>query len=1513
MGPLSLLLNNTFPFMKNRRIVTFLLVLLLSVTVWAQKTAIRFDSENLPTQLQSYINQATSDDSKKKANAKLITQFAGIYSTLDATMQERLVEIFTATQKQKIRQMPELCDFITTLCTINKTDATNFASWLDCIQYIQANKAGKAFNDFVDFSTALVTERTLSSSRSATWQAAAGSHYVLSQNGREIIITFNEPTDIYYGSDKDNGTIYGTTGRYSYFDNHWKGNGGRINWDRTGIPTNACWAVLNNYEANTKLAKFVADSVQFTYTKYFSQPIMGRVEEMLDHPMEPGKYNYPKFRSYQNDFVLNDILPGADFRGTFMMNGSKFITSSTENPSSLVFNRGGEPFIVVTSTKFNIANNKAVSERASVKIYIDGDSIYNNGVTLRYSASDKKLILVNDSKRNYYSPYTNTYHNLDMYCEQMVWSTDKDIIQMSMLGETGGASFATFESSNYYSLKKYREIQGIDEQSPVVKVFKFAKANGGLYEFSISEFASAIKMDVSQAKLMVHNLAKGGLVSYDENINMVYVKDRLTDYVRAYSKSKGYDYDAIALESTTNGRNAELNLATNDLLIHGVDSFFVSDSQHVEIKPTRGELLIKRDREMHFSGVIYAGRFGMRVKNATFYYDKFSFDLPDVETMIFSVERFDDPSKLHAVNNTLAKLVGSLDIDKPDNHCGLIKNKEYPIFRSQSESYVYYDNKSLYNGAYTKDKFYYKIDPFTLNSLTDFKTDSLKFTGCLTSAGIFPDIKQPLTVQSDYSLGFIMKTPKEGLPAYGGKGQFINQLHLSNKGLRATGDLKYLTSFSHSNQMVFLPDSMLSITDTFIVREEGGFPDIRNGRTNQSWYPYLDSMQICQSAKGNPFIMYHNEAKLAGCVILRPEGAIANGTITIREGQFESDRFRLQPMEMFADVSSFTLRSDVYKALAYKATNMKSHVDYKTHHAILTSNAQLQRTELPVMKYVAEIDKVDWDMNHQSLAMINSKSENSGGLEGLGIRERLRHTQQPGARFISTDSKQDSLQFYALASDYKYNHAQLTNRGVFLINVADATIAPAFDTVHINAGGAMSQLKNAQLLASRNNGYHRIYEADLIIEGRQKYNGKGYIDYIDEDEKVQKIYLDKIAPNSQGVSIAQGTIESKTQFTLSSAFGFAGIVRVEANKENYYFEGGVRLIHQCTPVEQLGLLAFKGYLDPKNIQIEVPELPIDWHGDRITASILFDKTNMQPQMAFLTKERAADNELMTAQGLISYNKDSKIYTLAAPEKLENFDEYISPYLQLNTNECVLSAEGPINFGLKKGNTNTFAYGTAQLGRNNNDFMMNSIFGFSFPMEADIVTAIAQQIGDDLRLSPSKPENEVLRHAMIHYQGAERGEDNYSIYVSSGSYDKIPKEFENTFLFEGIKWEYSPALGYHYSGIASLAAIGKKQLHLDLRVKMQIYRRGNANYLNMYIQAATDHWYYFSYEANTQQMIIYSSVGEVEDMIKSLSAEKRQIDGGEGKGVFHYRIGTSKSEVPNFLLRMEGGTPENTND
>ena len=1491
------------------RMLAVALALCWAATATAQKDRdAQFQAPTLPQQMEEYLNKATSDKGKQKANTQATQDFAQAYAEMPAPMQERVTAIANTARKLRPRPLPDMLDFVETVTRFHGDPAAkgNFEPWVACIEYIQGrNKKVKDFTDFIAFSRQLLRDRSLGGSRSATWQAQEGTPFTLALEGNQIVVDFDKPFELYYASDKDHGVIYGTTGRYYYFDQRWMGNGGRLNWDRTGIPTTACWAALRGYEAITKFAKFTADSVMFTNTNYFNTPIMGRVEEALSAPMAPEKYTFPKFRSYQRDFRLKDILPGVDYSGSFMMNGAKFITSDDKHPATIVFYRQGKAFATARSTQFTITHDRITSEKAAVKLYVGEDSIYNDGITVRYLLAGKQLTLLNDRKRNYYGPFLDTYHKLDLYCEQIVWNAKDDKLEMKMLGSMGDQTFATFESNNYYSEAKFRQIQGIDETSPVVRVFKYMKGRGMTYDFFMDEFAQYLRMDMSQAKLMIHTLASNGLVSYDENESRIYVKDKLADYYQAWVKNRKEDYDALVMESNAKGNNAVLDLANNDLRIEGVQRFVLSDSQQVSILPREGKVTVKKGRDIDFSGRVDAGRFIMFVTDAQFQYDSFRLELPHVDSMMFFVTQFDDPKKEHIVYTPLYTLVGDLRIDRSDNHSGLKKTKDFPIFNSRENGYVYYDRPNIHHGAYTRDRFFYTLHPFVIKDMVDFKTDSLRLDGVLTSAGIFPDIKEPLRVQRDYSLGFTTKTPQEGYAAYGGKGKYKNVIDLSYQGLRGAGRLDYLASSQASKEFFFMPDSTVARTDTLLVREGGAFPDIRNGQALTRWFPAQDSMRMQQIRGGHAFRMYRDDALLDGNVVLRPHGATAEGNVTVDDGTISSDRFALQARTLDATVSNFSLRSETYDNVAFSAQNMRCHTDFDRRRAEFTSNTPMGRTELPLLAYAAYVDKFSWEMDKKELDLLNSQSAGDEGLAALDIRARLGRGEMPGALFVSTDPKRDSLRFRSGQGSYLYNAGQLSCRKTYLVPVADAVIAPAGDTLHIRAGGAMDLLKHATILANTSSKHHVFTDADVMIQGGSQYDAKGHVAFLGDDKRRQDIYLTRIAPDGNGHTVGEGIVRDTQNFRLNEAFGFEGKVRVEADTQYYFFDGGIRLLHHCVNADKVGALAFATYLNPGEIRIPVPELPTDYKGNRIAAALLYETSNMMPRIAFLTNDRAADNEMMTAHGFLSYNKERKEYIIASDEKLSDPDNVVEPFLALSTEGCAMRGEGPVDWQVKHIIAKTFTYGTVSINDSDiKDMRLNTLFGFSFPIDGKALEAMQQFVGEDLRLAPSSPDNDVVRRAMMHHLGAEAGAEAYSAYVGTGFYEAMPEAFRSTLLFEGVEWRYAPGVGYYYDGVCGLAAIGDKQLHLNVRLKAQMYRRGQGTYLTLYVQCASDHWYYFNYEFSSQMLTLQSSVGEWVDMIKALSPDERKVSGGAGHGDYRYRIGTSRTEVPNFLLRMD---------
>lgn len=1516
LAGLCMMINLQFPFFN---------------PAMAQKPKnVQFTTAGLPDELLEYMNGSTNDKDRQKENTKIIKEFRSVYGSLDSRLQERLTGIYGYAVKAKMKGNPEMSGLTQMLVTIVTTpsggtdvanaynNAPNLDGFVASLEtFASRNAKPKAVMEYVSFCNDLFSNRILYRSNSCEWRFDSRTPFRLGVMEGTPLVWFDTPADLHYASAKDEGVIKGTSGVYNYKENEWRGEGGRVEWTRTGLKASDCYADLSRYTAETKFPKFKADSVEFVHTKYFSTPIHGRIEELLDSPKEPEKYSYPRFRSYQRDFVINDIMPDVDYSGSFMMNGSKFVTASTKHAARLIFKQNGKPQLSVMSMKFTITPSRMQAENAAVAFYMgEEDSIVNTGIWVRYIPAEKQVVLVNDSKRNFYSPYIDTYHSLDIYSENIIWRLEKGDLLFSNLSSGSTISTNSFESSSHYTYRKFREIKGIDETSSVERVYDFSQMRGS--EFSVKAFSDYIKLDMSQTLLMIHKLSQHGLVSYNEITGRVQVKDKLVDYQKAYTKSPGFDYDAISLESVAPGTNARLSLEDNNLLIRGVQQFVVSDSQLVRVYPDSAsgyQVTVGRNRALHFSGRIDVGKFMLTVKDCDFNYESFSFNMPTIERMEFYVPDFVSPEKYEQLVRTpLSNLVGTLEVDKPDNHCGLVRNKEYPIFKSLENSYVYYDAKDIQGGQYVRDRFYYTLLPFTINSMVKFVTDSLQFTGVLTSAGIFPDIKEPLRVQKDYYLGFRTETPADGYPAYGGKGQYTQKLKLDHSGLRGNGTLSYLTSISKSKDFLFLPDSTVAVTDTFDVREEQGFPQIANGKSNLHWLPKADSMAVATVAGGRPFKMYRGDAHLSGCVALKPQGASASGSADVKEGTFVSQHFALAAREMNAEVSDFTLRSKKFNAIAFSTRNVSSSVNYDTRHADLQSKQGLVHSDLQLACYEAWVDRFSWEMDRKELTLANSTRGTSEGLDALELRRRLpKANDMPGVRFTCTDPARKQLSFNSLLSLYKYDIGELSNQGVFLVNVADAAIAPAADTLHINKGGEMRVLNNAQVVFNRDSTYHLITKADLIVASGTSYTGKGFYEFHNDQAKVQKLFLNDITVKN-GVTHATGNVSDSAAFTLSSAFGFAGKIRLEGDKRWPFFEGGVRLIQPCIPDAQLGLLAYADYTDPEHVHITVPEQPTDWKGNRITASILLDKNTLRPHAAFLTNEKVADNELLSAHGILTYLGDRKQYMIGSEKKVSDPDGTVEPYLSLSTTDCTVEGEGFVNFPLRRTQASFYGYGNASVGiQGNLDDHLTTVFGFTFPLAPELVASLANNIKEDLRLIPiGMNTNSEMRHAMMHHLGADNGAATYALYSSTGNLEKVPDAMRSTALFDNIRWQYSPTAGLYFDGKVGLVGVGDKTICMQVNLKAQIIKRKNNQYMFFYIQVAKDHWYFFSYDLGAQDLTLRSSVGTWEEQAKSIPLEQRKIE-KEGLGTFRYHVGNKSNEVDEWLSAFNKAVYPDDND
>jgi len=123
-----------------------------------------------------------------------------------------------------------------------------------------------------------------------------------------------------------------------------------------------------------------------------------------------------------------------------------------------------------------------------------------------------------------------------------------------------------------------------------------------------------------------------------------------------------------------------LNLKTFDLKIRGVSEVSLSDSQAVYIYPRDKEILLRKNRDFVFTGLVKAGYFNFYANQSSFEYDKFKLSMPRIDSISFKVDTFSVKENKWSqvmVRSVLANLSGELLIDDPKNKSGM---KELPVF-----------------------------------------------------------------------------------------------------------------------------------------------------------------------------------------------------------------------------------------------------------------------------------------------------------------------------------------------------------------------------------------------------------------------------------------------------------------------------------------------------------------------------------------------------------------------------------------------------------------------------------------------------------------------------------------------------------------------------------------------------------------------------------------------------------------------------------------------------------------
>jgi hypothetical protein len=1483
-------------------LMLFLLTASFSVDSYAQ-LRIQFNRENADVFFAQlgYITQGLERSERLKAQ-QLIDTLSLLWKNDFFTSEQKNTIIGTLEQIQtlRLRPWPEHAFYIDGLNALMRTrePESNFDIWHKSFQSLLSIQAQRRLVKFWESTINLFRNNIIYSSNLVRWK--------LQNNQYSLVYENNSPLVIFHGGDivcysqRDSSIIYNTRGVVDIMEETFTGNSGKVNWQRVKIDPAMVYATLGNYRIKLSSANWEADSVYFYNAQYFKEPLFGKFSERIIAEATETTARYPRFDSYQLIHEIKNLFKGIDFRGGFTMSGGRIIGSGTSSEeASISFYRDDSLFIRAKGSSFNISSDRIATQKAAVSIYLSGDSIYHPNIGMRYTDASREFSMLRDEKGFSRAPFSNSFHDIDMYCEAIYWNIDSWEIDLRMIRSISETGDAIFESKEYFSDVRYMRMQGMSQLHPLIRLRNFGRDQNS-NTFSIADYSRFIRADIASVTAQLLTFSQDGFLSINPDEETITLSDKLFHYIASYAGRT--DYDVIRINSTA-PVNAKINMNNFDLHLFGIEKIPLSDQKNVVIHPQNQQLIMKKGRDMYFAGRIESGLFDFYGQEFFFNYDDFKIELLQTDSMSFRVRSREPDSRgnysLVRVRTVLEGINGELLVDHPRNKSGQMPFPRYPIFNSSNESYVYYDRDYVQNGVYDRDHVHFKLIPFSIDSLDNATTDNIAFDGVFISTGIFPDFYDYLTVQKDYSLGFNTRTPEQGYPIYGGKATYKGPIDMSYQGLRADGEMNYLNTMIKASKMIMYPDSVRANADLFNLGALAGpveFPDVVALNVDMLFRPHSDQMSVSNS--DSPFEIFNGLAQLNGKLHIEPDGLTGSGDLSFFGGKMRSNEYAFNLNDFTSGRSDLTLMTADGKTPAISATNYTSNVHMLNRTAHLDLIEDESMLDFHVSRFRAKGFEMDWKMDNGQLSFANQHRFEINRLGNMPPEYWINHNFKEN-ELVATHSAQDGLKFYSGRMDYNLAENVIHANDVKIIKVADAAIFPDQGKVKILEKAEIEKLTGAGIIANTQTLLHRFYNAELTILSGLNYGGNGMYDYVDEMGKTQPLHFERITVDrTSRTTVADAEIKKEQDFTISPRFGYYGKAHIKAANPNFHYTGTAGIVADCN-LYRPNWFRFAGEIKKDSVYIPLAsDLRNEGNGPIHVAMMLAgDSIHIYP--AVLDRQRHySDIPLISATGFITWDYALNQYQISSAEKLRR-PGLPDNIITINPQTCVIEGYGDIMLTRSMGQFKMSTYGKISHDLKENDVNLDVVMSLDFYFLSPALGLVENKLNSSEKLTPlnlnrfkytsflQKKTNEATALALI------------DEFIGSGSFRRFPQELNHTFLFADLKMNWSQEAQTFYTreplGVGNIERFPMNK-YVEGYLELRKHRTGDI--FNMVMvpsgfaaEGIGVDWFFFHYTNGIMQTI--ASNPEFNNMIRRVKANKRRQEVARGEEPFVFMLSSDR--------------------
>ena len=1298
----------------------------------------------------------------------------------------------------------------------------------------------------------------------------------------------------------DSITFRNVKGTAMAFNNLFVGEKALFDWSYVGLNSSEVYAELDKFLMNLSKTELFAENVTFTYKGKIEKPIKGSFAFRAANRVDKSNVTYPSFASYSNKINLGNIGEGLVLTGGFSISGRTINTASADmGNSTLILSKAGVQKFKAVSKGFEITDSAVTSRQAAIIIPFSGDTIFHFGVRFSYLKT-KSILKLTQSTGNFKNAnFYDTYHKLEINTEAAQYDINKNKIDFYIINARNQVPVKLY-STEYFEEDRFDQLKGIFPFNPLQIAIGYSKSGKG-NSFYADDLATANKQNPATVRSAMGILAQEGFAEYNPQSGFIKLTKKAWHYY--LSKTNRKDFDGIQLQSLSPQKtNVTLDMLTKKMVANGVKRTYLCRPLNVYMEPdSSGEVIIEKNRKITFSGFVNAGRFQFGGKSFRFDYDSFMVHMGRVDVVNINISKDynigiygGENIKHKRLGIELDKSKGELYVSKPNNKSGKRPTPEYPIFHASTGGVVYFDKKEILGGAYDRNVFF-KIPPFTVDSLNSEQEQAIAFDGIFHSKGIFPEFKERLTLQHDLSLGFEHSVPKEGYPIYGTKGRYYEKLSLNMLGIRGSGKLETMGATILSEDLIFYPDSLIAIGSSADVKKqtttEVHHPDIQIEEHEVKWFPKRDTL-IFQTFN-KPFTLYANNATFEGKVGLTPKASFADGKMITHGSEIVSAKHLLKEESFLSRYSNFKINSTASEKPNMVSSNVKVDFDLKGNKAVISPEVEGYASDtFPHVQYSTSISRCEWDLEKQTLTMGNKKD----------VKSKL-------ADFYSVNPEADSLRFKAGYAFYDLKKQFLNVLGVQTVKVADCQILPDSAQLTIFEGGKIETLENAVVQMDSANKFHKLTKAKIDILSRNEFSGTAQYDYSTSEKETHKeavsefvfseitektaLKRKKTIMTKRLITVAKIYIEEEEKLHISQGILFKGFMELHSNQKNPVFNGFVKLDLKHT--NNVGSwIAYQREVDSSEVVLNLAEAKTD-NGTPISTGIHISVDGTKAYSSFISaKENESDKDLFKVVGNLKFDPVSKEYIVADPKKMQNpFTD--GNLLSLNDNTSSIRFEGKANFIQP---LTDFDIATSVIGKGNLDsssYFINMMA--SIPMNKVNPAALLSMTNNIAlyaaeRSAPyANDYTDQLRVKLVNIIG-KKAFDSYEKQVSQGNQKNLStiSKLSTSLVLSQVNLVWSPQYSAFYSkGPIGVSNILKKEVNAMIDGYVEIKRSTTGDAIRILLTPQGEKWYYISYE--NYRLALCSND---EEFTKAVQAKSK----GETSGKL-YSIGADPSEKVQF--------------